>query len=92
VTPTNSQESAVLSSDAQKVLKFTDKLATTSLFNRTAGRGCIINKELYPLEREEIQAYLKADRKTFERIRYHFSIPIKDDTAEYELFFDVVAN
>jgi hypothetical protein len=65
---------------------------TKEILNRTPSQTSqILGTEYFLLEREDIQDYLKKERTVLGRIRYHFSIQIKNKDADYELFFDVNA-
>jgi hypothetical protein len=79
----------------QKGIVATDKVAMLTedfLFRKSEKRGDIINQVFFPLEKVDIQEYLKAERKVVDNIKHHFTIQIKDKEADYELFFEVIAN
>jgi hypothetical protein len=79
----------------QKSIVATEKateLTQDFLFRRSEKRGDIINKVFFPMEKVDIQEYLKAERKVVDNIKHHFTIQIKDNDADYDLFFEVIQN
>jgi hypothetical protein len=79
----------------QKALITADKaafLTTDFLALKSAKRGDIIEKVFFPLEKIDINQYLKAERKLEDNIKYHFILKIKNKKADYDVFFEVIAN